>query len=367
MRFRSRGKSSVDTLGRSQRRLTYLVGGIGLFVLLMSATGKSTYFTGLFSSPPPTIPQAPDVSRSLLGTNSLRSDEFIVVPTGSNDLASKYSSMLDGKGIAEMEAVETDRSSGAPRIPLVLTRTIRDDVLGVLSSEMAAWFGTLRLAQKLTSEDLRNLPEAQFPLFMDSPESCRGRAYTLRGRLRKLTPFAISQSSESFGLRTAYDAWISTRDSGNQLVHVVAVNVDSKLPSPESVTAKSPEVELTGYFFKREGYAAKGKTGDGDLALTALFLSGKIRVMPPQSIVSRAAEITPWLTWIGLAICCGVTVLVWHFQVADNRFRGTRTHQLTTLPVRASFEGVEVRTIEEALQVMQEQARKSSPDTGLLS
>ena len=367
MRFRSRGKSSGEALARSQRRLKYMVVGIGLIVLIVFATGKSSYFTDLFSSPPATVPQAPDLSRGLLGAETLRSDEFRVFPSGSNDVASKYSSMLDREGIAEMETTELDLSSDAPTIPSILTRTIRDDVMGVLSTEMAAWFGTLRIAQKLTSEDLQTLPEAQFALFMDSPESCRGRAYTLRGRLRKLTPFAINQSSQSFGLRTAWDAWISTRDSGNQLVHVVAVTADSRLPNPEALGQKAPDVELTGYFFKREGYAAKGKTGEGELGLTVLFLSGKISVMPPQLVVSRASEMTPWLTWIGIAVCCSVTVLVWQFQISDSRFRGSRTHQLTVLPVRASFDGVEMRTIQQALQEMQDHARSSSPDTGLLS
>ena len=75
----------------------------------------------------------------------------------------------------------------------------------------------------------------------------------------------------------------------------------------------------------------------------------------------------PWMTWIGIGVCCGVLLLVWQFQIADSRFRETRTHQLTTLPVRATFDDIEVRTVHEALQEMQDYARSSSPDTGLLT
>ena len=367
MRFQSRGKFSGESLVRSQRRMTFIVVGIGLVVLLLSATGKSIFFSDLFSSDSATIPQPPAISESLLATNTLRSDEFRVVPTEANEIASKYSSLLDREGIAEMESgVQTD-VTGVAVVPQVLARTIRDDVLGVLSSEMSAWYGTLRMSQKLKKSDLQTLPEAQFTLFMDSPQSCRGRAFTLRGRLRRLTPFVIDQSSESFGLKSAYDAWISTRDSGNQLVHVVAVSADAGLPNPESDGVAAPDVEMTGYFFKREGYAANGKTGEGELGLTALFLAGKIQYLPPQEFVSRASEMTPWMTWIGIGVCCGVMVLVWQFQIADSRFRQTRTHQLTTLPVRASFDNIEVRTVHEALQEMQDYARSSSPDTGLLT
>ena len=367
MRFRSRGKSGGELLARSQRRMTFIVIAIGLVVLLLSVTGKSRFFSDLLSNAPATIPQPPAISESLLAPNTLRSDEFRIVPTEANEIASKYSSMLDRDGIAKMEsAVQTD-VAGVAVVPPMLTRTIRDDVLGVLSTEMAAWFATLRMSQKLKKSDLQTLPQAQFTLFMDSPQSCRGRAFTLRGRLRRLTPFAIDQSSQSFGLKTAYDAWISTRDSGNQLVHVVAVSADAGLPNPELDGVEAPVVEMTGYFFKREGYAAKGKTGDGELELTALFLAGRIQYLPPQELVSRASEMTPWLTWIGIGVCCGVTVLVWQFQISDRRFRGSRTHQLTSLPVRATFDDIEVRTVHEALQEMQDYARSTSPDTGLIS
>ena len=367
VRFHSRGKSPGESLARSQRRMRLIIIGAGLVVLVLAMTGKSSFFADMFSGTSTKVPRPPALSESLLGANGLRPDEFFVSGSGANEIASKYSSMLDSEGIKDMESVPTTDFSGVPIVPPVLTRTITDDRLGVLSTEMAAWFGTLRMAQKLKKNDMQILPEAQFPLFMDSPQSCRGKAYTLRGRLRRLTPFAIDQSSQSFGLKNAYDAWISTHDSGNQLVHVVAVSAEAGLPNPEAAGVEAPAVEMTGYFFKREGYAAKGKEGDGDLAITALFLAGKIQRVPPPNVASRASEMTPWLTWIGIGVCCAVTILVWQFQLADSRFRGTRTHQLTTLPVRATFDGLEVKTIEESLQEMQDYARATSPDTGLIS
>ncbi len=367
VRFYSRGKSQGDSLARSQRRMRMIIIGAGLVVLLLAITGKSSFFADIFTGTSPTVPRPPALSESLLGTNELRPGEFFVSGSAANEIAGEYASMLDSEGIKDMESVPTTDFNGVPVVPPVLTRTIVDDRLGVLSTEMAAWFGTLRMAQKLKRSDMEVLPEAQFPLFMDSPQSCRGKAFTLRGRLRRLTPFAIDQSTQSFGLKNAYDAWISTHDSGKQLVHVVAVSAESGLPNPEVAGVEAPDVEMTGYFFKREGYAAKGKKGEGELGITALFLAGKIQRIPPQTIVSRATEMTPWLTWIGIAVCCGVTVLVWQFQMADSHFRSTRTHQLTTLPVRASFDGLEVKTIQESLQEMQDYARTTSPDTGLIS
>ena len=74
----------------------------------------------------------------------------------------------------------------------------------------------------------------------------------------------------------------------------------------------------------------------------------------------------PWLTWIGIGVCCGVLVLVWQFQVADSIFRGTRMHQLTALPVKPSFDDVESVTIHQVLHEMQEAALRSAPDASLL-
>ncbi len=76
----------------------------------------------MFSNAPATIPQPPAISESLLATNTLRSDEFRVVPTEANEIASKYSSLLDREGIAEMESgVQTD-VTGTVVIPEILTR-----------------------------------------------------------------------------------------------------------------------------------------------------------------------------------------------------------------------------------------------------
>ena len=354
-------------LARDQRRITLTIVGIGILFLLLSVSGRSSWFVGMFSTTVNTARKAPPVPEALLGNSPLRSDEMEFVPTESTAAENDYASMIDRAGAAQMEAEVVPSSSGIADVPSKLTRTIRDDVIGVLSSETDAWFGTLRLAEKISSDSKNLLPEGQFALFMDSPQSCRGKAFTVRGRLRRLVRAPLPPSAATFGVRFAYDAWISTRDSGNQLLHVVALSADPGLPVPDQTGKNGPDVELTGYFFKREGYAAKGAKGEGDLALAPLVLSGRIHYLAPQTIVTRAEEMNPWLTWVGVGVCFSVMVLVWQFQIADNVFRGTRTHQLTTPPVKPSFEGVDSFTVQQALREMQEYAQQSTPDTNLLS
>lgn len=332
--------------------------------MLLLMSGKSAWLTNIFSETSSANKKQPVVPEALLGNGELQPDEVEFVKSDTGPAVRDYASMIDREGAAQMESSATT-SANATDVPVKLTRSIRDDVIGVLSSETEAWFSTLRLAGKIPPQN--NFPEGQFSLFMDSPQTCRGKAFTIRGRLRRLTREPLAASAETFGVRSVFDAWISTNDSGNQLVHVVAMTADPGLPLTVHTGKNPPDVEITGYFFKREGYGAKGKDGKGDLALTPLILAGRIQHLLPGVVVTRADEMNPWLTWIGIGVCCGVALIVWQFQASDKVFRETRTHQLTTLPVRPSFDGVESITIQQVLRDMQEDAKQNTPDTSLFT
>ena len=366
MRFQDKGRPRGQLLASDQRRLILLIVGIGIVVLLIVISGRTAWFTAWFSGPQAASPKPSVVSDALMGSNDLRQDEFNVVPSAPSISSENYASMIDTAGAVAMETPVAREGVGPGNVPEILTKTIRDDVIGVLASETAAWTGTLRLAERIKAEDHQALPVGQFALFMDSPQSCRGRAFAIRGQLRRLTKAPLPANAETFGVRSAYDAWISTQDSGKQLIHVVALNADAGLPLTEHTGKAAPDVELTGYFFKREGYAASGKVGTGDLELTPMILAGRIRYLPPEAPVSRAEEMNPWLAWMGIGLCSGILILVWQFQISDNNFRGTRTHQLTVAPVKPSFEGVESVTIRQVLREMEETAHNSTPATSLL-
>ncbi|MFM7058942.1 MAG: hypothetical protein ACKO2P_18685 [Planctomycetota bacterium] len=209
---------------------------------------------------------------------------------------------------------------------------------------------------------------------MSAPEACRGKPFLLRGRLRRLTAAPLPESANSWGIRSAWDAWISTSDSGNQLVHVLALSADPGLLITESkgrtapevkrgtpkVKREAPEVELGGYFFKREGYAARGKDGTGDLALTPLFLTDRIRTIPVVVVVSRAEELRPWLTWGAGLLGFAVIAIVCAFNYSDKLFQRTRAHQLTLQTARPEFDSVVAVTIQQSLAAMEQNARQNA-------
>jgi hypothetical protein len=342
---------------RSGRRTTYAVASIGLFLIVLQIARMQSADNAPAAAPART----PTAATAL---NPLQSDEIRVVPTES--FSNNASDLIDPAGAAAFEAGNSAAAAASEQAPDSLTSDVRDDVLGVLASETASMFGTLKLAQKVFPEKYRQMPIANYPVLMTDPAASRGKPFLLRGRLRRLLPAPLPETANSWGIRSAWDAWISTPDSGNQLVHVLALSAESGLPITEATGKAAPEIELGGYFFKREGYAAKGKDGTGDLALTPLFLSDRIRTVPVTVVASRAEELRPWLTWSAAVLIAMVVAIIWAFRSSDRIFIGTRAHQLTLPPVRPGFDSVEAVTVQQALAVMEQNARENSPETSLL-
>ncbi|MEY2725532.1 MAG: hypothetical protein RLZZ458_1399 [Planctomycetota bacterium] len=356
MRFRSRISKRQQQLLRSGRRTTFAVAGFGLLLLVVQVARMQ-------NSPQQPAAASPDRT-SIAPSSLLQSDEFRTVP--SESFSANASDVIDRAGAAALEAGSGTPSSATEYAPDSLTADVRDDVLGVLASETTALFGTLKLAQKVFPEKFRQMPLINYPVIMTEPSASRGRPFLLRGKLRRLTAAPLPQSANSWGIRAAWDAWISTPDSGNQLVHVLALTADAGLPITDSTGKSAPEIELGGYFFKREGYAAKGPDGTGDLALTPLFLSDRLRLIPPVVAVSRAEELRPWLTWTASILSVTVIAIIMAFRSADRLFKGTRAHQLIQPPVRPGFDSVEAVTVQQALAAMEQHARENSLDTSLL-
>ena len=356
MRFRSRISKRQQQLLRSGRRTTFVVAGFGLLLLVVQVARMQ-------NAPPQ--PSASVATKATIAPSAvLQSDEFRTIPVQS--FSANAADAIDRAGAAAFEAGSPAAAAASETVPASLTDDVRDDVLGVLASETTALFGTLKLAQKVFPEKYRQMPVVNYPVIMNDPAASRGKPFLLRGKLRRLTAAPLPQSANSWGIRAAWDAWISTPDSGNQLVHVLALTMDAELPITESTDKSPPEIELGGYFFKREGYAARGRDGTGDLALTPLFLSDRLRITPAVVVVSRAEELRPWLTWTASILSVTVIAIIWAFRSADRFFKGTRAHQLTLPPVRPGFDSIEAVTVQQALAAMEQRARENSLDATLL-
>lgn len=338
-----------------RRRLTLMVVGFGLILFGFTVVRKPVFWAWMFPEDSKVAEPAaadeqvqPEITPA---DTALNPDEFIV---GSANTA-------DGTHAAmRIPYAESESNSepGIPRVPTDLLRTIKDDVIGVHSTEAEAYYASMKLAAKVEQRRELKAPRGTYALFMDSPAGSRGVAWKITGQLRRLSE--VDGGSNSFGVGKLYDAWLTTPDSGNQLVHVVASATDGKLAkylkqssngSIDFPVASPPEVTCTAYFFKREGYASSTNSG---ISRAPMLVAGTLRHIPVRVVTStRADELTPYLGWLTVVICMGIVFMVWSFTMSDAAHSQTRAHQLTKLPAHATFEDISVVTISEALGQMQ--------------
>lgn len=370
MRFRTKERPRGVLRRQDQRRLTLMVAGFGLILLCFTVVRRPEFWGRLFPSEDAPIADtvvADDIAaiapfdRDLIENPSrLLHDEFLT--TGSDP---QLSAEAPGTVVAKRVPFDTAEATGdpqapdLPRIPDDLLKTVKDDVIGVHSAENEAYFAAMKLAQKIEQRTSLSAQRGVYALFMDSPASSRGKAWKVSGQLRRLSE--VKGKTNAFGVGMLYDAWITTPDSGDQLVHVVAmkaspeiarlIRLDNTERSVDLMGKDAPEVTFTGYFFKREGYASQSDAG---LSLAPMFLAGTLRDVPvPEVTSSRADQLTPYLGWLTFAVCVGIFLIIVNFWASDAAHIQTRAHQITKLPAHATFDDVSAVTISESLGDLQ--------------
>lgn len=173
---------------------------------------------------------------------------------------------------------------------------VRDHMLGVRFDESPAFFDLLQDTRRSSLEDLdaRVRHDVQYANLMADPASYRGDAVAIAGELWQLTPFRAARNR--YGLDTLYEAWIVTPDSAPHAYRVVTSQLG---PGLEPGTKSRSPVFVTGYFFKREGYA----TAHGVEAAPTIIAS---QLNWDETVVSPAgiAAFPPWM--MGLIIAGGL-------------------------------------------------------------
>lgn len=378
MRFRTKSRPRGLLKPNDQRRLTLLIVGLGVIIACFNVARSPAFWSRLFpeqTDAMAAVKEPADVEkptlRSDLEASGISFDEFVSVPDGSTAVDSSVEESVAvtarKPSFADMET-ETPGNPGdaIPVVPADLLRSVKDDVIGVHSEESEAYFATMLMASRF-AENKKYRPAAKgaFALFMDSPNGSRGVPWRMEGRLRRIS--RVKGRANSFGVTMLYDAWLTTPDSGDQLIHAVALKADDlfarRVEQARDQTViyslkDAPQVRFTGYFFKREGYANQYE----GVSLAPLFLVGRLHDVPPPVVDDgKAAQLTPYLGWLALIICCAVGMILWSFAASDGAHAQTRTHQLTKLPAVASFEDVTSMSVAESLQELAETHVRPDP------
>ncbi len=192
--------------------------------------------------------------------------------------------------------------------------TVRDNTLGVRVDESAAFFDLLQEARRLPPEnlDLQVRHDVQYANLMADPATYRGQVVGLSGELWRLTPFRAARNRH--GLETLYEAWIVTPDSAPHAYRVVTSQVGPGLtPGAQS---RVP-VFVTGYFFKREGYAAPQ-----GVEVAPTILGSQLAWDETMAHPAGMAAFPPWV--LGLVVAGGLILTATMVSLALSERRSAR-------------------------------------------
>lgn len=270
----------------------------------------------------------------------------------------------DDAAMAEAPEAVTPLVPPAPNatIERSILEPVRDNTLGVRSDEVPAYFAILARARDLPPAELEaaSLGPTEFRVLMLDSTSFRGRVVTVEGQVRRLVPFKPLPNDERF--TQLYEAWLFSEDSGNNPFCIVFSELPEDFPRGE-LLEPPVHVRVTGYFFKREGYASEGGMHVAPLLLAKRLKrtasAGSLGPAPPPASLGR------WILVITLSLAGLLAVTLWKFQVSDRAFQRGTLHQIRRQ--RESTENLQnVPAVDpmEALRALSEEHRRAEAEAG---
>lgn len=380
MRFRTNQRPRGLLKARDRKRLVLLTLALGLLMVGVSVVRQPAMWAGLF-------PQDPIVDADSVVVadqdGTIKEDDAVVPKMGLLD--DEFWSEPEPDAVASNDSAADDvvdhrvlklgdkgsglkyDAYGLPQVPKDLIADVKDNVIGVHSTEATAYNATMGLASKLDATRKSQAQLGPYALFIDAPNTARGRAFRVEGKLRRLT--LVKGRVDAFRIGNVYDAWLNTNDSGNQMLHVVASQVDGKLAQLLPVEDRdqsidfdfetAPKIHFTGYFFKKEAYASQSTKG---LSVAPMFVTATLQKTSMRQVTAgRAEKLTPYLWWVSFFILVAIALIAWSFAASDAAHLNTRAHELTRLPAVASFDEIESETVDETLIRLQATDGRQEP------
>jgi hypothetical protein len=197
-------------------------------------------------------------------------------------------------------------------IPRTSLDLIRHDFHGLRASEAATLDLFLDRVRATPLNVLEQVAAAEFSYaeLHNDPERYSGRIATFRGRVRQCEPLTIRRS-DGYEQRV-YEAWLFTESGGRKNPYRILCDT---LPKGFPVGSKiDVDAGITGYFFKRYGYA----TLHGPHA-APMFVAKRFRWSPRDD-----GELTRGVTWAGRAAASFFALLAVAFSLASWWWTGRR-------------------------------------------
>ena len=215
-------------------------------------------------------------------------------------------------------------TSELPILAPDLLAAVQDNTLGIRRAEKDAHDTLLAIARDVPTDVLERSAkrDINFTVLMLESEQFRGKLLSVDGDLRRLVEFPAAENTHGF--TNLYEAWIFTRESGNNPYRVVCTSVPEDLP--QGLTIQPPvRVRVTGYFFKRYSYA----TADGRVHAAPLILAKSPRRLLAKPKATHDVNLPPYIVGILVAFGLVIGISLWRFRVSDRGFRRQHLNRFT--------------------------------------
>ena len=354
MRFETSKSVPPHLNRRLQLRMLGFVGLIGVIMFFMG-TLQNKQKPKAKVTPLPGSPDAPWFQVEKNERPELKDGEFLSLPDAArpgnpNDPEQGWKEPPPLEPVAPADpAVDQEIAGLETRFDKGILHRVKDNTIGVRRDEAEAYYRLLYHARKVPTEQLERAgaTDVQYINLMMQPERYRGEPVTIHGDLWRL--YELEAGSNNLGLKILYEAWIFTADSDKNPYRVVFTTLPRELEP--GVNLRKP-VRVTGYFFKREGYAS-----GGGVHVAPTLLAQRIILFRPPGAPPSTDAIVPYM--IGLISAVGLAFLVTlvSFAISDRRAaRVALQRELNAPPPSfAGIDGGPMLTVQESLRLMEEQ------------
>ncbi|MCA9022475.1 MAG: hypothetical protein KDA74_20140 [Planctomycetaceae bacterium] len=353
MRFHNRSTTPSYFSRRDQIRLFRLVAALGVIFLAMLYASREENWYWLTGRPAddPARQQAKEPPReidfSVKEEAPLRPDVFRSEPKREIEAPEKV--------IARLESGEFD-----VRVDPRLLNPVSDSNLGIRSDEANAMYYLLAKATAIPQNVLEQSaePAPPFVVVMTESPQYRGKLMTVKGSLKRLQTLPVEENR--YGVESLYEGWFFSKDSGTHPWRVLCTQLPPGIPTGNDL-ADMPDVQITGYYFKKYGYPSAA----GKLQTAPLLIARQIRWFPTaKQTAPSSSGAVKYIVSLFLVISITLAFLIWRFMVSDQKFARSRTAKLMQRPDMSmdSLKDIKTVDINDVLKQMGQQ--KEDPPAG---
>lgn len=357
MRFETSKTLPPHLNRRLQLRMLGFVGMIGVIMFIMSTFQAGQQNKLKKNQPLPGSPDDPIFQVQDDPDRGLKPGEFVTPPTdGEPGTDWTEPPPMDQARGENPDVLDSELARREVQFDKGMLRRIKDNTIGIRHEESDPYFRLLYHASRVPAKELEQAgaTDVLYINLMTQPDQFRGEPITIYGDLWRLYEFEAGPND--YGLKHLYEAWIFTADSANHPYRVVFTHLPRDLEPGENL--RKP-VRVTGYFFKREGYASTA----GMHVAPTLLAQRVVSFRPPNAAPSTDA-IVPYM--IGLISAVGLAFLVTLVSFAISDRRAARAAMLRELnaptPSFAGIDGGPGPSIKESLRLLEEQEWQAEAD-----